>query len=105
MMFLTVCNPWATASSLLERVRPMNVYTHTEQPEGSACPWISTMEDGLEPRAVDCPGRSGGARHREERHRLLESSLRHIAEVSKVVESARSARERRGLGVEHPCKE
>jgi hypothetical protein len=73
----------------------MNVYTHTEQPEGSACPWISTMEDGLEPRAVDCPGRSGGARHREERHRLLESSLRHMA---RFVASARSARERRGLG-------
>jgi len=36
------------------------------------------MEDGLQPRAVDCPGGSGSARHgeEEERHGLQEEERR-----------------------------
>ena len=34
------------------------------------------MEDGLEPRAVDCPGRSGSARHGKKRHGWQQASAR-----------------------------
>lgn len=43
---------------------------HTEQPKGGAYAWISAVEDSLQARTIDDPGRSGGARHGEERHRL-----------------------------------
>lgn len=54
---------------------------HTEQPEGGAHAWVGAMEDSLEARTVDGPGRRGRARHGEERHRMQRLVLLHISQV------------------------
>ena len=43
--------------------------------------WVGAMEDRLEARTVDGPGRRGRARHGEERHRMQRLVLLHISQV------------------------